>query len=138
IGLMPIVRGGVALLAPPKTVSAVPDRWLVAEGFDPMYTVSSLIDADRGLVLVDPPLGSDDEPMTPVFSGWWLPPSARNDPLSPGFAVAELMPLVADVTAANAASRLRAVARLVERAHPGFAPSTVEDVKAGLALALEG
>jgi hypothetical protein len=47
------------------------------------------------------------------------------------------MPLVLDVTAANAASRLRAVASLVERAHPTFAPATVDGVKEQLTIALE-
>ena len=51
--------------------------------------------------------------------------------------MAEVMTLVADITAANAASALGAVATLVERAHPAFAPSTVAAVKDSLATALE-
>ena len=137
IGLMPVVRDGVALLAPPASIGAVPDRWLVAQGIEAVYTVSSLVDAGRGQVLVDPPLGSDDQPVAPAFGGWWLPPQHWDGELSPGFAVAEVMTLVADITAANAASALRAVATLVERVHPAFAPSTVAAVKDSLATALE-
>jgi len=47
------------------------------------------------------------------------------------------MPLVVDVTAANATAILLAVARLVERAHPNFAPGTAEGIKDGLAAVLK-
>jgi hypothetical protein len=137
IALMPVVRDGVALLAPPASIGAVPDRWLAAQGITAVYTVSSLLDARRVQVLVDPPLGSDEEPVAPVFGGWWLPPQYWEGELSPGFAVAEVMALVTDVTAANAASVLQTVAALVERAHPAFAPSTVEAVKHSLAITFE-
>jgi hypothetical protein len=134
---MPVVRNGVALLAPPATIGGLADRWLVAQGIEALYTASSLVDADRAQVLVDPPLGSTDEPVAPAFGGWWLPPRYWDGDLSPGFAVAEAMPLVVDVTAANAASALRAVAALVERAHPAFAPATVDAVRETLATTLE-
>lgn len=137
IALMPVVRDGVALLAPSATIGALSDRWLVAQGIEALYTVSSLVDARTARVLVDPPLGGDDDPVTPTFGGWWLPPSGGDGALSPGFAVAEAMRLVSGVTAANAASALRTVATLVERIHPDFAPRTVEAVKASLPVALE-
>jgi hypothetical protein len=137
ISLMPVVRDGVALLAPPASIAAVPDRWLMAKAFDALYTVSSLVDAGRAEVVVDPPLGSDDEPSTLAFGGWWLPARHSDGSLSPGFAVAEAMTLVTDVTAANAGSTLRAVASLVEQAHPTVAPRTVEALKDSLATALE-
>jgi hypothetical protein len=136
IGLMPVVRDGVALLAPPASIGAIPDRWMVAHGIEAVHTVSSLVDAGRSLVLIDPPLGSDEELAAATFGGWWLPPSHWDGALSPGFAVAEVMALVIDVTAANAASVLRAVATLVEGAHPTFAPRAVEAVKDSLVEAL--
>lgn len=136
LGLTPVVRNGVALLVPPTTVATVPDRWLTAQGIEALYTISSLVDAHRGNVLVDPPLGSDEEPTARAFGGWWLPPSGWDDPLTPGFAVAEVMPLVIDVTADNATSTLRAVAALVERAHPAFAPNTIDAVKDSLVSGL--
>lgn len=137
IALMPVVRDGVALLAPPSSIGALPDRWVVAQEIEAISTVSSLVDATSAAVLVDPPLGSDEEPKTLTFGGWWLPPPHWDGELSPGFAVAEVMELVTDVTTANAASTLRAVAALVERAHPTFAPRTVEAVKDSLPTALE-
>ena len=88
-------------------------------------------------MLVDPALGSDDEPRTLTFGGWWLPAQHWDGALSPGFAVAEVMQLVTDVTATNADSTLRTVAALVERAHPTFAPGTVEAAKDGLPIALD-
>jgi hypothetical protein len=138
LGLMPVARDGVALLAPPATIATVPDRWLVAEGFEPLYTVSSLVDPARGEVLVDAPLGSGDEPSALALGGWWLPAGHWDGELSPGFAVAEIMALVIDVTTGNAASTLRAVASLVERAHPSLAPRTVDALKEGLGAALAG
>jgi hypothetical protein len=137
IGLMPVVRDGVAFLVPPASVATVPDRWLVSGGLEALYTVSSLVDAGKAQVLVDPPLGDDDQPMTLSFGGWWLPHQHWDGELSPGFAVAEAMTLVADVTAANAGSVLRAVATLVELAHPAFAPRTLAAVKGSLASALK-
>jgi hypothetical protein len=137
IGLMPVARDGVALLVPPASIAAVPDRWLMAEAFDALYTVSSLVDAGRAEVMVDPPLGSNDEPSRLAFGGWWLPARHSDGSLSPGFAVAEAMTLVTDVTAANAASTLRAVASLVEQAHPAVAPRTAEALKGSLTTALE-
>lgn len=136
VGLMPVVGNGVALLAPPASIAAVSDRWLVGQGIEPLYTVSSLVDAGTERILVDPPLGGDDEPVSLAFGGWWLPPSGGDGTLSPGFAVADVMQLVTDVTDANAASALRAVATLVERVHPAFTPRTAEAVKASLADAL--
>jgi hypothetical protein len=137
IGLTPVVRDGVTLLAPPGSVAAVPDRWIRSRGIEVLYTVSSLVDAEKARVLVDPPLGSADEGVALEFGGWWLPPQYWEGELSPGFAVAEVMPLVLDVTAANVSSVLRSVVMLVERAHPSFAPSTIEGIKDSLAAALE-
>ena len=138
MGLLPVVRDGVALLAPPSTVAGVPDRWLTAQGIEPIYTTSSLVDAGRGQVVLDPPLGRDDEPSALPIHTWWLPPQYWEEPLSPGFAVAEAMTLVTDVSIHNAASALRAVASLVERAHPAFAPSGPQEIKEHLARAFEG
>lgn len=137
VALMPVVRDGVALLAPPATIAAVPDRWLLAHEIEPVYTVSSLIDAGPGQVVVDPPLGVDHQGSDPALRAWWLPPQPWDEPLSPGFAVAEVMTLVTDVTVGNAASRLRAVAALVERAHPAFAPTGVDAIKDNLLRTLE-
>lgn len=137
IGLMPVVRDGVALLAPPTSIAALPDRWMVAQGIDAIHTVSSLVDVGRAQVLVDRPLGSGEEPAAPAFGGWWLPPSYRNGALSPGFAVAEAMTLVADVTAANATSVLHAVAQLVGRVRPMYAPRSVTAIKESLVTAFE-
>lgn len=137
IGLMPVVRDGVALLAPPTSIAALPDRWMTAQGIDAIHTVSSLVNVDGAQVLVDPPLGSHEEPAAPALGGWWLPPSYRSGALSPGFAVAEAMALVADVTTANAPSVLEAVAQLVERAHPVHAPRSVAAIKESLARAFE-
>lgn len=137
IALMPVVRNGVAILAPPATIGAVPDRWMAAEGIEAIHTVSSLVDARAGAVLVDPPLGTHDEPPALAFGGWWLPPLYWDGALSPGFAVAQAMQVVTKVTAANATSVLRAVAMLVERAHPTAAPQVADAVKEGLITALE-
>jgi len=137
VGLMPIVRDGLAFLAPSASIGAVLDRWMAAQGIEAIHTVSSLVDADRAQVLVDPPLGSDDAPMASTFVGWWLQPTGWDEVLSPGFAVAEVMDMVTGVTAANAASSLRSVATLVERAHPDFAPTTLDGLKEGLAKVLE-
>jgi hypothetical protein len=137
LALMPLVRDGMALLAPPETIGAVPDRWIVAQGIEAVYTVSSLVDAAEAQLIVDPRLGSDDEPTALSFGGWWLPPSATDSARSPGFAVAEVMKLVTDVGADNAGSALRAVAMLVERLQPQIAPSTTDDIKERLADALE-
>jgi len=138
LSLMPVARHGVALLAPPATIAAVPDRWLLAEGFEPLYTVSSLVDPASGEVLVDAPLGSDEPPSALAFGGWWLPARHWDGDLSPGFAVAEAMTLVIGVTAGNAASTLRAVAGLVARAHPTLAPRSADTVKEGLGAVLAG
>ncbi len=134
VALIPVVRDGVAFLAPPASIGKVPDRWLVARGIEVLYTVSSLVDPGTARVLVDPPLGKDDE-RAAAFGGWWLPSQYWEGELSPGFAVAQVMTLVSDVTAANAASVLRGVATLVERAHPVFAPGTVNAIKEELASA---
>jgi hypothetical protein len=137
VALMPVIRGGVAMLLPRASIGAVPDRWLLAQGIEAVYTVSSLVDVERAQVLIDPPLGSDEEARAVEFGGWWLPPRYFDGELSPGFAVAEVMTLVSEVTALNAASTLRAVARLVERAHPAFAPTIGEGVKENLIEALQ-
>jgi hypothetical protein len=129
IGLMPVIVDGVAVLAPLSSIGAVPDRWIRSKGIDVRYTVSSLVDVDRGQVLLDPPLGSDDDPETRTFAGWWLPQSRFEGRFSPGFAVAEAMTLVTDVTTDTAASVLQAVASLVERSHPVVAPKDSETVK---------
>jgi hypothetical protein len=137
VGLMPVVRDGVALLAPPASIAAVPDRWLVTQGIEVIYTVSSLVDAGSATVLVDPPLGSDDEPSALTFGGWWLPSRHWDGDLTPGFAVAEVMTLVRDITTGNAGSALRAVANLVEQAHPTIAPVGVDALKEALLPALQ-
>ncbi len=138
IGLMPLVFDGAALLAPPPVIGAVPDRWIVAQGIEALYTISSIVDVDQGRVVIDPPLGSDEEPETRAFRGWWLPPSGSQGASTPGLAVAEAMKLVADVTAANAAETLQAVATLVERTLPVVAPRTADATKELLAEALRG
>lgn len=137
LALMPLVREGVALLAPPASIGAVSNRWMTAQGIEAFSTVTSLIDAGEAKVLLDPPLGSDSDPVAVAFGGWWLPPSATDTARSPGFAVAEVMKLVTDVGADNAGSALRAVATLVERTHPEVAPSTAAGIKDSLAGALE-
>jgi hypothetical protein len=137
IGLMPVVRNGVALLVPPASMATVPARWLESEGIEALYTVSSLVDAGEARVLVDPPLGDDDEPTALTLGGWWLPHDQWDGELTPGFAVAEAMALVAGVTAANAAPVLRAVAALVERALPAFAPRTIAAIQESLSGALK-
>ena len=48
-----------------------------------------------------------------------------------------VMTLVTDVSAQNAASTLRAVASLVERVHPAFAPTIGDGVKENLIEALQ-
>lgn len=136
--LMPVVRDGVALLAPPASLAAVPDRWMTAQGIEAFHTVSTLVDARRGAVLVDAPLGDDGEPEAHPFGGWWLPPRHSQDQLSPGFAVAEVMTLVTDVTVDNAAATLRSVAALVERARPAFAPRSADALKERLAAVFDG
>jgi hypothetical protein len=133
---MPVVRGGVALLAPPATIAAVPDRWMAAQGIDVIYTLSSLVDAGAKSVLVDPPLGTVKEPEVLTFGGWWLPPTAFESARSPGFAVAEVMKLAIDVTSANARPALRTVATLVEGDHPEVAPETPAAIKESLVDAL--
>jgi len=137
VALIPVVRNGVALLVPPATISAVPDRWMLAQGFEVIHTMSSLVDAEQGRVFIDAPLGSTDEPVAPEFGAWWLPSQYWEGDLSPGFAVAQAMPLVLDVTVTNASAVLRAIAALVERAHPAFAPNTADGVKENLAAAVE-
>jgi hypothetical protein len=137
VALMPAIRDDVAILVPRTTIAAVPDRWLQTQGVEVVYTVSSLVDAERAVILVDPPLGSEEEPGAVDFGGWWLPPNPWDGTaLSPGFAVAAVMSLANDVTARNAASALQAVARLVERAHPELAPTVGEGVKEHLIEAL--
>jgi hypothetical protein len=136
IALMPVVLDGAALLAPPASIGALPDRWILAQGIEALHTVSSLIDIGRAQVVIDPVLGSDDDPGRRAFRGWWLP-SGSEGARSAGFAVAEAMKLVSDITAANAVSVLRAVATLVERVSPAIAPGTPEATKALLAEALQ-
>jgi hypothetical protein len=136
VALMPVSRDGAALLVPMASIRAVSDRWLQSQGIEATYTVSSLVDTDTAHVLIDPPLGSDEEPERLRFCGWWLPPQHQEATLSPGFALAAMMTLVIDVHAENAASTLRAVARLVERAHPVLAPSTPDAVKDSMIMAL--
>jgi hypothetical protein len=136
LGLMPVVRDGVALLAPPATIAAVPDRWITAQRIDVVYTLSSLVDVGAKSVLVDPPLGTVKEPEVLTFGGWWLPPTAFESARSPGFAVAEVMKLAIDLTPANAGSALRTVATLVERNHPDVAPETPAGIKESLVDAL--
>jgi len=135
VGLMPVVRDGLALLVPPATIGAVPDRWLVAQGIEALHTVSSLVDPGTARVLLDVPLDMEAEPAAVPLGGWWLPPQYWEGELSPGFAVAQVMPLVSDVTQANAALVLRSIATLVEQTHPAFAPSSVDAVKEELAIA---
>ena len=137
IGLTPLARDGAAFLAPPGIIAGLSDRWLTAQGFDVFYTVSSLIDVATATVLVDPPLGSGEEPAELTFGGWWLPSRHWEGALTPGFAVAEVMTLVHGVTAANAASVLRGVASLVERINPAVAPNGGEELKEGLILAVK-
>ena len=137
VALMPVIRDGVAMLVPRATIGAVPDRWLLAQGIEAVYTVSTLVDTAGAQVLIDPPLGRDEEPGAAEFGGWWLPPRYWEGVLSPGFAVAEVMTLVTDVTTVNAEATLHAVARLVERAHPVFAPTIGEGVKENLLEALK-
>ena len=137
VALMPVIRGGVAMLLPRASIGAVPDRWLQAQGIEAIYTVSSLVDTESAQVLIDPPLGTDEEPGAFDFGGWWLPPRFWDGELSPGFAVAEVMTLVTDVNALNAGPTLRAIARLVERARPVFAPTIGEGVKENLIEALQ-
>lgn len=132
IRLMPVVRDGVAFLIPPATAAAVPDRWLASEGIEAFHTVSSLVDAAGGRVLLDPPLGRNENSVALAFGGWWLPHKEWEGELSAGFAVAELMALTLDVTAANAASIMRAVALLAERTRPAFAPVTVKALRSAL------
>jgi hypothetical protein len=132
VALMPLVRQGVALLAPPAAIGSVSDRWLVDQGIEAFHTVSSLVDVASGQVLVDPPLGSTDAPLAPTFGGWWLPASPRDGALSPGFAVAKVMSLVIDVTEANVASTLPGVAMLVQRAQPVLAPRDAHAIQAAL------
>jgi hypothetical protein len=135
VALMPVIRDGVALLVPRDSASAVPDRWLLGQGIDAIYTSSSLVDAQKGSVIVDPPLGSNEEPRSLEFGGWWLSRQHWDGDLSPGFAVAEVMTLVTDVNPDNAASTLRTVAALVERSQPVFAP-TAEAVRDALTSSL--
>jgi hypothetical protein len=129
VRLMPVVRDGVALLVPTANIGAVPDRWMTAHGIEAVRTVSSLIDARGAKILVDPPLGSDDDPAELVFGGWWVPYSSSDSTRSPGFAVAEVMKLATDVTVENAASTLHAVAALVTQIHPDITPRTAAAIK---------
>jgi hypothetical protein len=137
LGLMPLVQDGLAWLAPPASIAEVSDRWMTAQKIQAFHTVSSLVDAADAKILIDPPLGSDRDPASVPFGGWWLPPTAADGARSPGFAVAEVMKLLTDVTVDNAGSSLQAVAMLVERTHPEIAPSTAAEVRAGLGSALE-
>ena len=137
IGLMPVEREGAALLAPPASIAGLSDRWLSTHGFEALHTVSSLVDAESAQVLVDPPLGRDDPPQALALRAWWLPRSYRSGELSPGFAVAEAMDLVVDVTTANAASTLQAVARLVEGTLPVHAPRRAAALKERLAAVFD-
>jgi hypothetical protein len=132
LALMPIVCDGVALLAPPATIATVSDRWLVDLGIEAIHTMSTLVDAVQGTVLIDPPLGDGAEPRVLPFGAWWLPYSGSEGELSPGFAVAESMTVATNVTAGNAAWVLQAVAMLVERDNPAFAPATPDAVKDAL------
>jgi hypothetical protein len=132
VTLMPVVRDNVAILVPRATVAAVPDRWLQAQSIEAVHTVSSLVDAESGTVSIDPPLGAGEPPQAVSFGGWWLPPHFFEGDLSPGFAVAEVMTLVTGINDRNALSALRAVARLVERANPEFAPTVGDGVKENL------
>lgn len=138
IALMPVVRDAVALLAPPASISALSDRWLSSQGFQAVHTVSSLVDVERAQVLFDPPLGRDEPVEMATLGAWWLPPSYRPGELTPGFAVAEAMALLVDITAANASAALHAVARLVERSHPLHAPRSAAAIKEALAAAFDG
>lgn len=137
VELAPVCRDGVALLAPPDLIAEVPDRWMSARGIDAFPTVSTLVDARTSQVLVDPPLGSGQEPVPMAFGGWWLPRSASPNPESPGLAVAAVMRLVGGVTSDNVTQVLNAVATLVDRALPESAPGTVKAVMEALPGALD-
>lgn len=138
IGLMPVVVDGMTLLAPPTVIGSVSDRWLMAQGIEALYTVSSIVDVEQNRVLIDPPLGSHDDPETRAFGGWWLPPSGSQEAPSPGLAVAEAMKLVTGIVAENAAAVLRAVATMVERSHPVVAPVAADAARELLAEVLPG
>ena len=129
VGLTPVVCHGVALLAPPATVAAFPERWLAARGIEAFAAVSTRVDARTAQVFIDAPLGSEEEPVTAALGGWWLPRQHGDGALSPGFAVAEVMALTTDITIANAASVLQAVAALVQRVQPVVAPGSVPAAK---------
>lgn len=121
--LMPVVNDGRAVLAPPGWVAFVPDRTLRRHHLEAVYTEWSTVDTEAGTVLIDPPLGSEEEPYEVPITGWRLPyPMPGADFPSPGHAVAEAMQRVAGTTPENVTTTLHGVVRLVERLHPRPAP----------------
>lgn len=136
VALVPVARDGLALLVPLACVAAASSRRLGARGVEVVHTVSSLVDTRTARVLVDPPLGSGEEPRALAVGGCWVA-TDESCTLSPGRAAAEVMQLALGVTADNAQPTLEAVADLMRYVPAARAPTTVVGVIGALEPALD-
>ena len=132
LALMPLVRNGGALLVPEAQVADVPERWMHARGITRYVAVSTLVDAETPSVVIEPLLGSTDDPITVPLIGWWFFSHDPDQEFTPGGAVALAMGICEGKTEANAQQTLTSVARLVHRLAPGLAPLAQADLMAAI------
>jgi hypothetical protein len=132
-----VARAHAALLAPlAVNLGLIPDRWYAARDLTPFVALTTRVDIDTMEVVVDPPLGSGEDPVRVRLAGCWLASYNSSRELTPGRAVAYLMGSVCDVTPANAPVALRQVADLVAHVPPVESPWLMRDVMAGLEIEL--
>ena len=137
VAFLPLIRDSVALLVPLTRMVALADRRLQAHGIHAVYTTTSLIDVRTAEVLIDPPLGSGEEPVAVPLGGWWRPMQEGEAELTCGQAVAEVMQAVVGVTADNANATLRDIASLVQRVPLISVPTGPENDLGDLLTALD-
>ncbi len=136
LGLMPIERNGVALLAPTPSVGTLPERWMKAHDMQPHLAVSSLIHLESMSVVIDPPLGSSEVPRSLPLAGWWFASYDPDRECTPGQAVALAMGIAEGKTEHNPRELLANLARFVEQMPPGLSPLAQADILAALEAVL--
>jgi len=128
LALMPVVRNGVALLAPIQQVGPLPARTLEARGLVPYLTRSTVVDLTSLTVEIDAPLGSGLAPVVVPLTGWWFATINPDREFTPAGAVALAMGLTQDKSAERAHATLRDLADLVDRLPPRLAPLRPDDL----------
>lgn len=129
LALMPLVRNGVALLAPESHVGTIPERWMKARDITRYLSISSLVDLPSLTVLVEPRLGSDDEPIAIPLAAWWFASYDPEREFTPGGAVALAMGIAEGKHEGNALELLTGLVGLVSQLPPGLAPLAQADVQ---------